>query len=353
MDSDQALPPVPSQPDMIQLMQQMISLQRENNELRRNIPTATHSSSSSVRKPDRPIVEQDSSDSDWALFLDSWGRYKDMCRLREISEIRNELRSSCSPGINKLLFELVGSEKLNTASEADLLAHIKSVAVKGLHPEVHRQTFHSMRQSEGEAITHYLARLRAQANFCNFSVQCPNTPTCPQKVSYAEDMISSQMIAGLVNNEHQTKVLAQAATLITLQQKFDLLISLETTDKSTQKLHPTAPPATTPPSSSTPQKSDYKQKGRNITPCTGCGKTYHPGKTLHRKNCPAFEHICEKCHTKGHFQDVCRKRVDTDTTPSSSKSAQSSLPNAPTSSILSQVSDHQPSKTTLKYVEDI
>ena len=102
------------------------------------------------------------------------------------------------------------------------------------------------------------------------------------------------MIAGLVNNEHQTRVLAQAAVLVTLQQKFDLLVSLETTDKSTSKLQPppVAPPAQAPPLQSNPQNSDYQRKKAfpkaEIHQCIGCGKTSHPGKTLRRKDCPAF-----------------------------------------------------------------
>ena len=132
----------------LKLMQQMIELQRENNELRGNVGNSGSSSSSNARKPDRPTIEPDSLDNDWALFVDSWNRYKDMCRLRSEPDIRNELRSCCSSEVNRLLFDLVGSERLNSSSESDLMSHIKSVAVKGMHVEVHRQTFHKMKQSE-------------------------------------------------------------------------------------------------------------------------------------------------------------------------------------------------------------
>ena len=329
----------------VQLMQQMIELQRENNELRRNVHSSG-SSSTNARKPDRPTIEPDSSDSDWALFVDSWERYKNMCKLREVSDIRNELRSCCSSEINKLLFDLIGSERLNTTTESDLMAHIKSVAVKGMHIEVHRQTFHAMKQSEGESITHFLARLRAQANFCNFIVQCSNATICTQKVSYAEDMISGQMIAGLVNTEHQGKVLAQVATLTTLQQKFDLLVSLETTDQSRSKLK--VPPTTpAPPSDSSFQKSDYKRSKNppknqdEIRPCTGCGKKSHPGKSLKRKDCPAFNINCRKCGIKGHFEDVCKKSMEanTDTQSPPTVPSASSAQISGTSTMFSQVTD--------------
>ena len=341
----------PLMQQQLQLMQQMIELQRENNDLRRNMQGSN--SSTNARKPDRPTIEPDSSDNDWALFVDSWQRYKNMCRLRDDADIRNELRSCCSTEVNKLLFDLIGSERLNSTSESDLMSHIKSVAVKGVHTEVHRQTFHAMKQSEGEAITHFLARLRSQANFCNFIVQCPNTAMCTQKVSYAEDMIAGQMIAGLTNTEHQGKVLAQAATLTTLQQKFDLLVSLETTDKSTSKLQvPPTGSSATPPSDASFQKSDYKRsknppKGdkKEIRPCTGCGKTAHPGKSLKRKDCPAFNVNCRKCGIKGHFDDVCKKSIDNNDDTSSSLAQ---IGDGTISTMFTQVNGSNDSKNTLK-----
>lgn len=64
-----------------------------------------------------------------------------------ISEIRNELRASCpvscscyncSDNGSKFLYEFVGAETLNTATEDELLEHIMAIAVKSTHKEVHR-----------------------------------------------------------------------------------------------------------------------------------------------------------------------------------------------------------------------
>ena len=52
-------------------------------------------------------------------------------------------------------------------------------------------------------------------------------------------MVAGQLIAGLINCDHQSKVLAEAATLTTLQAKFDRLVSLETTDQATKRLNMT------------------------------------------------------------------------------------------------------------------
>ena len=105
-----------------------------------------------------------------------------------------------------------------------------------MYKEVHCQKFHNLHQAEGESITHYLVRLRAQASICEIQTPCPNS-TCGSQVSYAEDMISGQMIAGLVNVDHQRKVLMEAASLKDLQAKFDKLVSLEATDQATTHLH--------------------------------------------------------------------------------------------------------------------
>ena len=160
------------------------------------------------------------------------GRYKEMCDLTNVAEIPNELRTACSPNVNRLLFQLLGSETLNIATEEQLLHQIRLVAVKGLNKEVHRHTFHNIRQQEGEGITHFLGKLPSQARLCEFTVKCTNR-SCQQQVNYSEYMVAGQLVAGLLNTEHQGKILASANILTTLEQKFDWLVSLETTEKAT------------------------------------------------------------------------------------------------------------------------
>ena len=97
-----------------------------------------------------------------------------MCDLTNRAEIRYELRTACSPNVNRLLFQLLGSETLNIATEEQLLHQIRLVAMKGQHKEVHRHTFHNIRQQEGEGITYFLAKLQSQARLCEFTEKCTN-----------------------------------------------------------------------------------------------------------------------------------------------------------------------------------
>ena len=139
---------------MKQQMDTLTQLQAENARLRdANADAATSSKS---KKPDRPVIDANLDDQEWLLFLDAWERYKEMLGLSatDVSRIRNELRESCSADVNKLLFEYVGAAQLKTCTEEELLTHIKSVAVRGVHKAVHRVEFSKMTQNEGEKATH-------------------------------------------------------------------------------------------------------------------------------------------------------------------------------------------------------
>ena len=310
---------------MIDLMQQQMKtvtdLQAENVRLREasaqtGITAAVPSgpnSQYSAKKPvaQRPVLDVNVDDRDWAIFIDIWDRYKKMCKLTDadIENIRLELRASCSTEVNKLLFEYVGPSVLNSCTEAQLLQHMKSVAVKIVQKEVHRLDFNSMLQEDGESITRWVARLRAKAFLCEFTVPC-TCCTPAKEISYAEEEIAQRLIAGLRNKEHTRRILADATNLKTLEEKIERLQVLETTEQSASSLsvqqHNTAAAAS---------KSQYKagkstpkpEVEGQIQTCQWCGLPSHPGgKPLERSNCPANNKKCSRCQRKGHFGRVCK-----------------------------------------------
>ena len=61
--------------------------------------------------------------------------------------------------------------QLKSCSEIELLKHIKEVAVKSIHKEVHGMAFNKMCQNAGKAITNYVARLKAKAFLCEFNIK--------------------------------------------------------------------------------------------------------------------------------------------------------------------------------------
>ena len=222
---------------MLEFMQQQMTtlteLQAENARLR----GADAANILKSKKPDRPTIDANLDDQEWLIFLDAWERYKEMLGLlaTEVNKIRNELRESCSADVNKLLFEYVGAAQLKTCTEQQLLDHIKSVAVRGVHKSVHRVEFSKMTQNEGEKATHYVGRLNSKALLCKFVVQCTCDPQTT--VSYADERVAERLIAGLRNQEHQRKILADADTLVTLKQMVERLQVLEATEESASSLN--------------------------------------------------------------------------------------------------------------------
>ena len=105
------------------------------------------------------------------------------------------------------------------------------------------------------------------------------------------------MVAGLINTDHITKTLAEATTLVMLQQKFYRLVSLEMTDHSTPHFNRTMHHTTV----ANVQRSDCKKQYRQVkvspSPqyvqlCTGCGRYSHPNGSMNCKDCPTPKMAC-------------------------------------------------------------
>ena len=54
--------------------------------------------------------------------------------------------------------------------------------------------------------------------------------TCSEhgmQLFYRDDMVGTQLVAGAYNKEHQTRLLSESASLLTLQDKWDRLCSVD------------------------------------------------------------------------------------------------------------------------------
>ena len=168
-----------------------------------------------------------------------------MARLSTVDEIHDNLRQCCATQLNKRLFDLRGPAPLNSASEEELLGWIKDAAVKGVHMEVHRNTSVQLKQKQGEAINSFLGRLKAEASLCEFRQTAPascslNDCHCPNhgiQVSYEDDQVATQLIAGLYNSDHQARILSESASLKTLNDKLQRLLTLEKSDTAMSSLN--------------------------------------------------------------------------------------------------------------------
>ena len=112
-----------------QQVTELITLMQEQNQhMATLLQQPRPDNNSRTKKPDRPVINAGMDDREWAVYLDSWSLYKNMTGINDANVLRNELRASCSNDLNKMLFEFVGADVLNAATEEDMLKHIKSVA---------------------------------------------------------------------------------------------------------------------------------------------------------------------------------------------------------------------------------
>ena len=126
----------------------------------------------------------------------------------------------------------------------NLPAWIKDIAVKGVHKEVHRNQFVRLTQKQGQSINAYYGCLKAEASLCDFRIAAPSTCadehcTCANhgvQVDYTDDMVATQLVAGVYNSDHQVKVLSESAALASLDAKFKRLVVLEKSETSLSSL---------------------------------------------------------------------------------------------------------------------
>ena len=278
-------------------------------------------------KPNRPSIDSETDELNWIIFQDNWARFKLMADLQDEKEICLELRETCSAEVNRLLYQYKGADALNANNlkEKDLLSYIKIVAVKSIHKEVHRWHYGQIAQMDAEPAAQYIGRLKSRASLCAYKVQCE----CGKEVSYADEMVSQRLVAGLTNTEHQSRMLNEAENLPQLKDKVERLISLEATDDATSKFR--TPEVVT--VANAARSSAYKKnqqfrptpilRGRSPTRiprnkvsfrkrrCRGCGRSSHAGeedKPLNRSSCPAMGKKCLECGGFNHFAKVCEKR---------------------------------------------
>ena len=63
-------------------------------------PAAARTARVEMKKPDRPIVKEDSTDQDWAIFEFEWGRYCTAVGITAREDVlRSEILNCCDPAL--------------------------------------------------------------------------------------------------------------------------------------------------------------------------------------------------------------------------------------------------------------
>ena len=137
-----------------------------------------------IKAPERPEIDLGCSETQWAFFEDEWMLYKRRASL-QTSQVKYELRACCSRELRKTLFDFVGSSTIEGFTEAELLAKIQETAVIGKNKSVHRKEFYEIVQAPDEQLKLFVAKLKAKAERCNFTMTCTDG-NCNTIINYGD-----------------------------------------------------------------------------------------------------------------------------------------------------------------------
>ena len=281
----------------------------------------TGSTASSLPKPEkvgRPSFDLDQSTDKWAYFKTRWTTYKTATGITG-GAVQIQLMETCSESLRFAMFQ--SDPQIGSKSEDLILAAMKQLSVKEENVMVSCVNLHAFKQESNEPCRNFAARLRGQAELCNFVEKCTN---CQHDVRYTDRMVRDALIRGLYDQDIQREVLGLENQEMLLEPLLKLLEAKEVGKRTQANILGQTNAA----------MSSYRQNQRNQqqpppVKCTYCGKQGHgkndgPGRNsmqIRREKCKAFNHLCEHCNKKGHYSTLCRRRNDPTFSPASAAAA--------------------------------
>lgn len=184
-------------------------------------------------KINRPSLQQDIGEDDWAAFTRRWEMFRSGTDLGA-GQITPHLLACCEPELEAALFR--EDPTLASRTEEEVLDAMKRLTVLRVALSVRRATLLQTKQDPGEHVRQYVARLRGLANVCQWTKTGDCTQaTCQGTISidYSEDIVKLVLLSGLVDDEIRKEVLGTVGVdTMTLSDTVDLVDSKETASRA-------------------------------------------------------------------------------------------------------------------------
>ena len=266
-----------------------------------------------VEKVKRPTIAAGGTSEDWAYFKSRWSDYVDATKIAGKDEV--QLLECCEESLRKDLTRAAGGSLTNKTVK-EVLAAIRTLAIREENTMVARVTLHNMRQDRDETVRSFGARLRGQANICKFVIPCPN---CSTDVSYTDAIMRDVLTKGIADHEIQLDLLGTKNQDMSLEEVFQFVEAKEAGKRSASSLLGSHSVEA---ASSTYRKTKRAPRNEGTgkpDPCAYCGQTGHGPNAqakVRRTQCPAYGHKCGHCDKFHHFESVCRGKGKPKTQPS-------------------------------------
>ena len=264
-----------------------------------------------VDKLKRPTIGLAGTSEEWTYFKTRWENYVDGTNISG-KEYVVQLLECCDEDLRRDLTRTHGS--LTDKPKDEVFTAIKNLAVREENKMVARVALQNMRQDRDEAIRSYAARLRGQANICDFAMKCSH---CNHEVNYMDEMIRDALMRGLADDDIQLSLLGDSNQDPSLTEVLKFVETKESGKRSAAQLIDSHGIESA--------RTSYRQKGHKASRekkidqteiCSYCGKTGHGQKAtpaIRKKSCDAYGHTCSHCKKRHHLEELCRSRSNAKT----------------------------------------
>ena len=151
-------------------------------------------------KADRPSIDMGVTTERWVYFQKRWNTYNISTGIAG-ADIQGQLMDTCSEQLRYVMFQ--DNNDIEQQPELHILESIRRLAVKAENVMVSRVVLNNLQQQADEGIRNFTARVKGQADLCQFTKQC----TCTNTVRYTDEMVRDVIIRGLYDQDTQRDVL--------------------------------------------------------------------------------------------------------------------------------------------------
>ena len=224
-----------------------------------------------AEKVKRPCISSAGTTEEWQYFQSRWSDYVRATNLSGADKVI-QLFECCDDQLQRDLTRNAGGT-LTGKSEEEVLAAVKTLAVREENVMVARVALHNMKQDSGEPIRAFGARLRGQASVCKFIQKCTN---CDTYVGYTEAILQDVLCRGMEDAEIQLDLLGDKNQDMTFEQILRFIEAKEAGKRSvTQLLLPHATDAIAGSTYKRQKRDTVERPPREQDSCSYCGKRGH------------------------------------------------------------------------------
>ena len=272
-----------------------------------------------MNKLKRPTVALAGTSETWSYFETRWGEYRDGTRLRG-DDVVIQLLECCDDELRRDLTRSNGVSMVGD-NEVNVLAAMRALAVRSENIMVARYSLHDMRQGREEQIRSFYARIKGQADTCDYRIKCTKAE-CNETVDFAGEVLRDVLAPGIVDDEIQLDLISDQNQKMTIEEMMKFVEARESGNRSASRLldTPSVNAASTTyrrnkqqevwtrNTATTKPRPDLKPEHTFDPLCRFCaekGDCKNAPWGVRRTQCPAFGKRCGKCKVVNNIERAC------------------------------------------------